>query len=339
MKLPEPKQKENGKWIIQVQVDGKRRSKEFETKEEALYWASGIKTGQKEAARKPSSLTVEKAIEKYIETKSAILSPSTVRGYKGIKESRIEEIKNTQLSDLTHDKVQRWVNSLAKNHSPKTVANAHGLLSAVLREYHPDMVLHTTLPQKVRPDIQIPTEEELRKIIEAARGTRYEVPITLAIWLGLRQSEIVALTWSCIKGDILQVRQAIVMGDNGPTQKGTKSYSGKREIRLPPYIQNLLAEQPRENAFIVNLSGKAIYSGFSRICEKAGVPHFRFHDLRHANASVMLAVGVPDKYSMKRMGHATNNMLKTTYQHTIKEKELAFDQTIDSEFEKMFTPK
>ena len=339
MKLPEPKQKENGKWLVQGQIDGKRRSKEFETKEEALYWASGIKTGQKEAARKPSSLTVEKAIEKYIETKSAILSPSTVRGYKGIKESRIEEIKTTQLSDLTHDKVQRWVNSLARSHSPKTVANAHGLLSAVLREYHPDMVLHTTLPQKVRPDIQIPTENELKKIIEAARGTRYELPITLAIWLGLRQSEIVGLTWSCIKGDTLQVRQAIVMGEDGPTQKGTKSYSGKREIRLPPYIQNLLAEQPRDNAFIVNLSGKAIYSGFSRICEKAGVPHFRFHDLRHANASVMLAVGVPDKYSMKRMGHATNNMLKTTYQHTIKEKELAFDQTIDSEFEKMFTPK
>lgn len=339
MKLPEPKQKENGKWIIQVQVDGKRRSKEFETKEEALYWASGIKTGHKEATRKPSSLTVEKAIEKYIETKSAILSPSTVRGYKGIKESRIEEIKTTQLSDLTQDKIQRWVNSLSRSHSPKTVANAHGLISAVLREYHPDMVLHTTLPQKVRPDIQIPTEAELIRIIDSARGTRYELPITLAIWLGLRQSEIVGLTWSCIKGDILQIRQAIVMGEDGPTQKGTKSYSGKREIRLPPYIQNLLADQPRDNEFIVNLSGKAIYSGFSRICEKAGVPHFRFHDLRHANASVMLAVGVPDKYSMKRMGHATNNMLKTTYQHTIKEKELAFDQTIDAEFEKMFTPK
>lgn len=339
MKLPEPKQKENGKWIIQVQVDGKRRSKEFETKEEALYWASGIKTGHKEATRKPSSLTVEKAIEKYIETKSAILSPSTVRGYKGIKESRIEEIKTTQLSDLTQDKIQRWVNSLSRSHSPKTVANAHGLISAVLREYHPDMVLHTTLPQKVRPDIQIPTEAELIRIIDAARGTKYELPITLAIWLGLRQSEIVGLTWSCIKGDILQIRQAIVMGEDGPTQKGTKSYSGKREIRLPPYIQNLLADQPRDNEFIVNLSGKAIYSGFSRICEKAGVPHFRFHDLRHANASVMLAVGVPDKYSMKRMGHATNNMLKTTYQHTIKEKELAFDQTIDTEFEKMFTPK
>lgn len=86
------------------------------------------------------------------------------------------------------------------------------------------------------------------------------------------------------------------------------------------------------------MSGKAIYSGFSRICEKEGLPHFRFHDLRHMNASVMLANGVPDKYSMKRMGHATNNMLKTVYQHTIKEKELAYDEMIDGYFEKLMDP-
>jgi integrase len=56
------------------------------------------------------------------------------------------------------------------------------------------------------------------------------------------------------------------------------------------------------------------------------------------NASVMLAEGIPDKYSMKRMGHATNNMLKTTYQHTIKEKETVYDQKIDARFEELFKP-
>ena len=68
---------------------------------------------------------------------------------------------------------------------------------------------------------------------------------------------------------------------------------------------------------------------------KSGVPHFRFHDLRHVNASTMLAVGVPDKYSMKRMGHATNNMLKTTYQHTIKEKEAEYDQKTENYIESL----
>lgn len=56
------------------------------------------------------------------------------------------------------------------------------------------------------------------------------------------------------------------------------------------------------------------------------------------NASVMLANRVPDKYSMKRMGHATNNMLKTVYQHTIKEKELTYDEMIDGYFEKLMDP-
>lgn len=339
MRLPKPKQKENGKWLIQVMVDGKRQGKEFDTEDEALYWASGIKTNQIENEIKPINLTVEKAIDKYIETKSSILSPSTIKGYKGIKKNRLGTIKTTKLADLTQEKIQRWVNSLAKNHSPKTVANAHGLLSAILNEYNPSLTVRTTLPKKIRPDIQIPSEADLIAIINTSKGTKYELPIALAIWLGLRQSEIVGLTWDCIDGDTIHIKQAIVEGENGPVKKGTKSYSGKREIRIPKHIKDLLNDAPHNGDRIVNLSGKAIYSGFSRICQKAGTPHFRFHDLRHANASVMLAIGVPDKYSMKRMGHATNNMLKTTYQHTIKEKEKEFDDKIDSEFEKLFAPK
>ena len=52
----------------------------------------------------------------------------------------------------------------------------------------------------------------------------------------------------------------------------------------------------------------------------------------------MLASGIPDKYSMKRMGHATNNMLKTTYQYTIKEKETEYDKLIDNYFEDLMKP-
>ena len=338
MKLPKPKQKDNGKWLIQVMVDGKRIGKEFETEYEAVFWAAGLKTRQKEAERSPSRLTVEQAIDRYIESKSSILSPSTINGYKGIKLNRIDKIKKIPIGDLTQEQVQRWCNDLAKDHSPKTVANAHGLLSAVLKEYRPSMTLRTTLPQKIRPDIQIPSESELKAIIEESKGTKYELPIALAIWLGLRQSEIIGLTWDCLDGDVLHIRQAIVMGENGPTKKGTKTYSGKRDIRIPHYILSLLEQQPKTSDQIVTMSAKAIYSGFSRICKNAGVPHFRFHDLRHANASVMLALGIPDKYSMKRMGHATNNMLKTTYQHTIREKELQFDEKINSEFENLFAP-
>ena len=336
MRLPKPRQKENGRWIVQVLIDGKRVGKEFETEQEALYWAAGIKTRQKELSRSPSGLTVEQAIDRYIETKSVILSPSTIRGYNGIKRTRIEQIKHIRLADLTQEKIQRWVNALSKNHSPKTVANAHGLISAIIREYKPDMTLRTTLPRKERTEIKIPSEADLKAIIKESRGTKYELPIALAIWLGMRRSEIVGLTWDCIKGNTLHVKNAVVLGDEGNVRKGTKSYAGKRELRMPPHIKKLIDQQPRVNEYVVNLSGAAIYDAFVDICARAGVEHFRFHDLRHANASVMLSIGVPDKYSMKRMGHATNNMLKTTYQHTIKEKEQKFDAQIDEEFARFF---
>lgn len=336
MKIPDPKKLPSGKWRIQVMVDGKRVGRTFDTKEDAVYWAAGIKTKAAEAERSPRSLTVSGAVDRYIESKSAILSPSTIAGYKKIKSNLMDKISNIQLYDLTQERVQRWVNSMVKDSkSPKTIANAHGLLSAVLAEYRPGMALHTTLPQKTKAEIQIPSETDIKAILTAAKGTRYELPIVLAIWLGLRQSEILGLTWDSIEGTTLHIRRAIVMGEDGPVEKGTKTYAGTRSIQMPPYIVDMLSAYPHTGDHIINVSAKAIYSGFCRICEKAGVKHYRFHDLRHTNASAMLAIGVPDKYSMKRMGHATNNMLKTTYQHTIKEKELEYDQKINEYFLKL----
>ena len=56
MKLPEPIQKPNGKWLIQVMVDGGRRSKTFDSKEAAIYWASGLKTQMREYQRSPGNI-------------------------------------------------------------------------------------------------------------------------------------------------------------------------------------------------------------------------------------------------------------------------------------------
>ena len=199
----------------QVLVDGKRVGRTFPTKEEAEYWAAGLKTKIMEENRSPWKMTVGAAVDRYIESKSSILSPSTVLGYKRTKK-RMEDIIGVQLNDLTQEKIQRWVNQLA---------NDHGLLSAVLKEYRPSMTLRTTLPSKVKAEIQIPSEAEIRAILKECRGTKYELPIMLAVWLGLRQSEILGLEWRDIDGDTLKIRRAIVLGEDGPTQKGTKTYS------------------------------------------------------------------------------------------------------------------
>ena len=109
-------------------------------------------------------------------------------------------------------------------------------------------------------------------------------------------------------------------------------------MHLPAYLRDLLARTPQTDEHITTLTGHAIYCGFSRVCEKAGVPHYRFHDLRHVNASVMLEAHIPAKYSIKRMGHATNNMLKTTYQHIFKESERTYDAAIESALDDLISP-
>ena len=85
MRLPEPKKLPSGNWRIQVLVDGKRVGRTFPTKEEAEYWAAGLKTKIMEENRSPWKMTVGAAVDRYIESKSSILSPSTVLGYKRTK--------------------------------------------------------------------------------------------------------------------------------------------------------------------------------------------------------------------------------------------------------------
>lgn len=237
-------------------MDGRRKGRTFDTEKEAVYWAAGIKARAKEAEKSPLSLTVTAAVDRYIESKDAVLSPSTIKGYRQVKGNLMGGIALVKIEDLTQENVQQWVNGLAREKSPKTVSNAHGLLSAVLKEYRPSMALRTTLPQKVKTNIQIPSEAELRAILAAARGTKYEIPIVLAVWMGLRQSEILGLTWDCVDGDTLHIRRAIVMGENGPVEKGTKTYSGTRALHLPEYLRRLLEAAPHRGQQLCECRGK-----------------------------------------------------------------------------------
>lgn len=328
MKIPEPKKLPSGKWYIQIMVDKVRYSRAFDTKEDAIYWASGLKTKSTQDAKAPRRLTVGEAIDRYIDSKSSVLSPSTIAGYKRIRTNQLQGLMDIPLRSLTQDLVQREINKMAKDHSPKTVCNAHGLLTATVAAYMPDLTLRTTLPQRRRAEVTVPSGEDLKAIMAAVHGKSVELPVLLAAWLGLRMSEIRGLTWDCIRDDMVHIKQAKV--DEG--LKGTKTYSSTRTLPLPPQIKSLLDKKPHKGEFIFPESRRAIASRFDYYTKKAGLPHYRFHDLRHINASVMLALGIPDKYAMRRMGHATNNMLKTVYQHTMQDEEIKTAEKIDKYF-------
>lgn len=331
-KLPTPQKLPSGMYRCQVMVDGKRVSVVEADPDTAQAKAVALKSGLLQASKRPEALTVGEAIDRYIESKDAVLSPATVFGYRRIRENALPELMHVKLRDLTQERVQRAINTMSKTRSPKTVRNAHGLLSAVLSVYRPDMVLRTTLPQKDVKEVAIPTEEEIALILQGCKGNKAELPIMLAIWLGLRASEIRGLTWSCIKDGRIHINKAIVEGEHGAVLKQPKTVSGDRWIKAPDAILEIINQQPKIDEYIVHMDAKAMYDHFTRLCNKLGIKRYRFHDLRHTSASIAMMLGVPNKYNQQRMGHRTDNMLKNVYTHTIKSREDQYADLLDSYF-------
>ena len=103
--------------------------------------------------------------------------------------------------------------------------------------------------------------------------------------------------------------------------KPPKTNSGNRTLPLPANILQAMEERKKKKLSLISLNPDAISNRFERLVKKLNIPHIRYYDLRHYNASVMLALNIPDKYAMERMGHRTNHMLKNVYQHTINEKQ------------------
>lgn len=348
MKLPKATKLKSGNWRIQIQIDGHRYSCTGATKKEAQEKAKQIFAGAEMEKRLP--MTVGRAMDQYITEKSGVLSSSTIRGYKSVRKNYLQDLMDINISDLTQGDIQLSVSNEALNgKSPKTIRNAHGLLNAVLEEFRPNFSTHTHLPEKQQTEMRIFTEEEMQKVWNAVKGTKYELSILLGSWMGLRMSEVRGLKFEDLKEGKLHIHTAVVRDSEGKSiEKGTKTVSGDRWIKCPGTIQHLIIverlkledtgktkEEIAKN-YICPYADITIYKNFVSICKKAGVEPCRFHDLRHFAASEAHALGVPNKYSMKRMGHKTENMLQNVYQHTLRDKEDEFGQIIDEKMEKLY---
>lgn len=318
MKIPEPKKLPSGSWTVRVMIDGHRISITKNTKKECIAEAVALKTGAKKEKRTPESITLAKAYEKHILANETIWSPSTTAGYKRLGKNTFQNLMQHQLRNLTKDSIQREINLMHRSGcSPKYISNAAGFLKSVLKEYAPGLELDLTLPQKRKPDLRMLDDSEIQNIMKAAQGDPIELPILLALWLGMRLSEIRGLKYKDIRNGRIHVCRAVVDDKNGkPTEKGTKSYSGDRWLDLPEYIEGLLPGGS-PNDYVISLSGQAIYKRFSRMLEKAGVEHCRFHDLRRANAAAMVRLGIDSKYAQQRNGWSTDYMYKQVYAYTM----------------------
>lgn len=271
-----------------------------------------------------------KAMDAYIRAKEPVLSPSTIAEYisraRTLKAHFPNLVKKEMLA-VTSSDLQAMIKEMRTPHlpykqnnhkvvvmSPKTVQNYVRFLSAVYK-FKGLQLPPVDLPRKERPEIYVPTKEEIDRLLLEVKDTELHIPVSLAAFGPLRRGEIVALKWpDDFDGNVIHVHRAVVTDRRGRTQmKAPKTFSSDRRLPINQEIVDHIAAQ----GYVTKLSAGQITDKFSRALRRAGLPHFRFHDLRHFCISFLHSIGVPDAYIMQRSGHSTDATLKRVYRHTI----------------------
>lgn len=306
-------------------------------KRDAELQAARFASEKEKAKVEKTDMTFGEALDAYINSREAVLSPRTIMEYRRARERDAQSLMDIKLRKLSQENIQEAINLEALRHSPKTVRNIHGLISAVLGQYRPDLRLTTVLPKRVRPDLYIPSDGEIQRLMQYVSGSVMELPILLAAFGPMRRGEIAALTMDNISGNRVHVCKNMVLNsDNEWIVKQPKSYAGDRYIDYPDFVAE---KWDGMTGNITALNPNMISCRFLHILKNAGLPHFRFHDLRHYSASIQHALGIPDAYIMQRGGWQTDSVLKAVYRHTMSDRQAEMNQIANTHFSELCNTK
>jgi integrase len=194
-------------------------------------------------------------------------------------------------------------------------------------------------PRVTRPKIRVPTPDEVERIVGTAEGTTMYMPVLIAVATGMRRGEILALQWRSVdleKG-LVRVVRTLQRHRHGTEIGEPKTQRGRRTIVVPEFAVEILRQHRKvqaaqrlragsdwrdEDLVVTNASGGPMDAGevtrrFKRLAADAGAPGVRFHDLRHAYATMLLASGVHPKIASEALGHSTVGITLDTYSHVL----------------------
>ena len=223
-------------------MNGKREWKSFtaHSKKEAEWLAMQWSNTKK---NRVNDITLREAYYLYIESKSNILSPNTLREYKRAMYNDFPCLLDYELVYIDNNVVQKEINKLTAINSPKTVMNKYNLLKAVIK-YSNGNDIEVALPQKQKIEIHVPTEQEMQALYSTVKGTIMELPFLLASQCGLRAGEICGLNLSDFDKKHNQIRISKALAFNGSEWiiKAPKSYKSNRVIPCHEYITELVCK-------------------------------------------------------------------------------------------------
>lgn len=309
-----------------------------------------------------------KELQKSIDNQTLILAkPETVEVYlwawlagKRIKETThrnysyaikavAPSIGSILLTKLTSDHIQKAYFTLEKNFAPGTVRLAHRVLKTAFNDaikkkkiiYNP--CTNVTQPEETKEEATALTAEQCQKLIEAAKGTRLECFVTLALATAMRRGELLGLRWSDIdlEEKTVKVQRTLSYLPDPTTKKyrhietTPKSKSSKRTIPLPDFaLVALKAHKIKQLEMRLQAGAKwvdrdLVFPGkngdycvatllvyhFDKIVEEAGIPEVCIHELRHSSATLLRKKGVDLKTIQKILGHSSYMITANIYEH------------------------
>jgi integrase len=239
------------------------------------------------------------------------------------------------LRKLTVSQVTKlWADLGSRGMSPGTVKKcsevlATALEAAVSEEKIPVApTANAVKPRVIRPDVEVFTDEEIRKIIQATEAHRLEVLFKVAIGTGAREGEII-----CLERDDFNLRDGSVrITKTIDETKGVttivppKSKAGTRTVSLPAFaldaVKKHLANREPGPVFVTSTGTLLQRSNFIRqdwtpLLKRANVPYRKFHTVRHTHASRLLAAGVDPAEVAKRIGDKIETLMRV-YAHWMK---------------------
>ena len=285
-----------------------------------------------------SAKTFDAAVKEYIDLRRNTLSPRSIEEYERIHRLYLSDLDPKRIDSITQADIQKVINEWSSKLSPKTVIDIHGLISAVMKQERPQFALRTSLPQRVKPKLTIPSDEDVKAILEAVRGSDLELPVMLAAFGPMREGEICALRAENISGNTVHVCENMIKktADKKITWiiRHPKSTESNRFIDYPETVSRLWEGKTGR---ITDMNPNILYKRFKQVLTDLKMPDIRFHDLRHWCASTLHANGVPDAYIMQRGGWSSDRTLKAVYRHTLDNYQQSMTELANSHFESIIT--
>ncbi len=289
--------------------------------------------------------TVGVYLTSWLETIRPRLRPATVARYRGLCERQLlPTLGHAKLAKLSPADVASALAAIQQaGLSPRTAAHARAVLRTALSDAEKWGLLSrnvaklTDPPRVPRPSPRTLPVEDVHKVLAAVAGTPIDNLVTLGLWTGMRQGELLGLRWS----DVDIERRHLTVGSALQRLAGVsrlvepKSERSRRTLRLSAaavdalqaerrrQLEAKLAAGPRWRPVIEDLAfttsvgapmlGTTVTRQFQTALQRAGLERLRFHHLRHLHGSLMLASGVDLATVSHLLGHSSVQITASTY--------------------------